>query len=119
MDEDEKPGRYTFREVPATYDAGARRPALRTVGRPAVVTAADFKARCLALMDEVAEDGGEIVVTKRGKPIAKLIAYEPPAPVDLRGSVLFEAEDAWDADPSAWSDSAWALPDPPHPSSRR
>lgn len=35
--------------------------------------AAEFKAKCLELMDQVAESGQEIVITKRGKPIAKLI----------------------------------------------
>lgn len=38
--------------------------------------ASEFKARCLALMDEIAESGQEIVITKRGKPVAKLAPYE-------------------------------------------
>ena len=33
--------------------------------------AAKFKAQCLAVLDEVDEDG--IVITKHGKPVAKLI----------------------------------------------
>ncbi len=37
--------------------------------------ASEFKAKCLGLMDEVAENGGEIVITKNGKPVAKLTAY--------------------------------------------
>ena len=36
------------------------------------VKAADFKARCLALMDEVARSGQTVVITKRGKPVAEL-----------------------------------------------
>ena len=35
------------------------------------VSAADFKARCLALLDEVNESGGSVTITKRGKPVAK------------------------------------------------
>jgi prevent-host-death family protein len=35
-----------------------------------IVSATDFKARCLALLDEVAEEGGSITVTKRGRPVA-------------------------------------------------
>jgi len=35
------------------------------------IPAAKFKAQCLALLDRVEEDG--IVITKRGKPVAKLI----------------------------------------------
>ena len=40
------------------------------------VTATEFKARCLALIDEIAESGETITVTKRGKPVAQLA---PPA----------------------------------------
>lgn len=36
------------------------------------VKASDFKARCLALMDEVARTGEAIRVTKNGRPIAEL-----------------------------------------------
>jgi prevent-host-death family protein len=35
------------------------------------IAAAKFKERCLSLLDEVDQDG--IVITKRGKPVAKLI----------------------------------------------
>ena len=34
--------------------------------------ASEFKTKCLALMDEIAESGEEIVITKYGKPVAKL-----------------------------------------------
>ena len=46
------------------------------------VKATEFRAKCLKLMDEVAESGGEIVITKNGKPVAKLTAYRerPPEP---------------------------------------
>lgn len=36
------------------------------------VKAAEFKQTCLALMDEVARTGESIVVTKRGRPVARL-----------------------------------------------
>lgn len=35
------------------------------------ISAAKFKEQCLALIDQVDRDG--IVITKRGKPVAKLI----------------------------------------------
>ena len=35
------------------------------------IAAAKFKEQCLALLDQVDEEG--IVITKRGKPVAKLI----------------------------------------------
>jgi prevent-host-death family protein len=37
-----------------------------------VVTATEFKARCLALLDEVADQGKTITITKRGRPVAVL-----------------------------------------------
>jgi prevent-host-death family protein len=37
-----------------------------------VVTTTEFKANCLALLDEVASTGGSITVTKRGKPLVTL-----------------------------------------------
>lgn len=36
------------------------------------VTATEFKAKCLALINEVAKNGGTITVTKRGQPMATL-----------------------------------------------
>ena len=42
---------------------------------PRTIKASEFKARCLKLMDEVAENGEEIVITKNGKPVAKLTAF--------------------------------------------
>ena len=49
------------------------------------IAAGEFKAQCLALLDEVAETGREIIVTKRGKPVAKVVPIEPPK--SLEGSV--------------------------------
>ena len=41
-------------------------------GSPRTIKASEFKAKCLQLMDEVAESGEEIVITKFGKPVARL-----------------------------------------------
>ena len=45
------------------------------VGGSRTIKASEFKAKCLKLMDEVNENGGEIVITKNGKPVAKLTAF--------------------------------------------
>ena len=42
------------------------------------VTAAEFRARCLALLDEVAETQETLVVTKRGKPVARVMPAAEP-----------------------------------------
>lgn len=48
------------------------------------ITATQFKARCLRLLDEVAETGEPLVITKHGRPVARV---EPPLrPDDLRDS---------------------------------
>jgi prevent-host-death family protein len=40
-----------------------------------IIQAAEFKAKCLALMDTVATTGETWVVTKNGKPVAELRPY--------------------------------------------
>jgi len=40
------------------------------------VSASQFKARCLAIMDEVQAKHIAVIITKRGKPVAKLVPVE-------------------------------------------
>jgi prevent-host-death family protein len=54
---------------------------------PRSISATEFKARCLALLDDVAENGESLVVTKRGKPVARIVPVEPPP--SLVGTVEF------------------------------
>lgn len=42
---------------------------------PRTIKASEFKANCLRLMDEVAESGEEIVITKNGRPVSRLLPY--------------------------------------------
>jgi prevent-host-death family protein len=67
------------------------------------IPAGEFKAKCLALLDEVQAGGHTIVVTKRGRPVARLVPLAK-AGGELHGSLLHE-EDllapidvVWDAD---------------------
>jgi prevent-host-death family protein len=57
-----------------------------------VMQASTFKARCLALLAEVANSRSTIVVTKHGKPMAKLVPIDDE-PVPTRGSVTLLADD--------------------------
>lgn len=43
------------------------------------MAASKFKAECLSVLDEVSEYGEEVVVTKRGKPVARLLPIEEPS----------------------------------------
>ncbi len=40
-----------------------------------IIKASEFKAKCLSLMDEVAQSGESLVITKNGKPVAELKPY--------------------------------------------
>jgi prevent-host-death family protein len=55
------------------------------------VSASQFKAKCLAMLDEVAATGEEIVVTKHGRAVARVSAATRPR--SLRGSVTFNVPD--------------------------
>ncbi len=55
------------------------------------VSKSHFKARALAYLRWVAETGGSLVITDRGRPVARVVPYEPEverALQLLRGSVL-------------------------------
>ena len=55
------------------------------------VQASVFKARVLALLDEVAETHSSVVVTKHGRPVARLVPIDRPRPT--MGSVSLLADD--------------------------
>jgi prevent-host-death family protein len=40
------------------------------------IPAGEFKARCLAIMDQVLRSGEPVLVTKHGKPVVKLVPAE-------------------------------------------
>ncbi len=71
---------------------------MRTIG------AAQFKAQCLALLDQLESDG--LIVTKHGKPVARVLPYAQQE-ADLIGSLgdkvkvngdILSTGIRWDAD---------------------
>ena len=58
------------------------------------IGAGEFKAKCLQLLDEVESTREPIVVTKFGKPVAKLVPMPPAADLfgALKGSVVYEGD---------------------------
>jgi antitoxin (DNA-binding transcriptional repressor) of toxin-antitoxin stability system len=54
------------------------------------ISVSDFKARCLALLDELYTQNGQILLTKRGKVIAKIlpIQEEEPDRTGLEGVLM-------------------------------
>lgn len=55
------------------------------------VTATRFKAECLGLLDRVAETGQELVITKHGRPVARVVPAAVPR--SLRGTVTYHVDD--------------------------
>lgn len=72
------------------------------------IPAGEFKARCLQLMDEVEETGHEIVITKRGRPVARLVPMAEVSERDIfgcmhgtvtvLGDIVAPLEEPWEAD---------------------
>ena len=62
------------------------------VRKARLIPAGEFKAKCLALLDDVAATGRPLVVTKRGKPVARVVPIDEDELPDLRGSVLEEGD---------------------------
>ena len=68
--------------------------------------ASEFKSKCLQLMDDVAETGEAIIVTKNGKPVAQLTPL-PNKPqtffgalkgfVSIKGDIIGPVDAEWDA----------------------
>src|SRR5438876_10910019 len=85
------------------------------------INAAAFKARCLALIDEVAESGQPITVTKRGKAKVQIIAVrEKPKTLwgatkgsfKIVGDIVGPIVDDWDED-REWRNYTGKFDDPP------
>lgn len=55
------------------------------MGTPRRINASEFKARCLRVLDDVQATRTEVVITKRGKPVARLSPIGP-ARGSLRGA---------------------------------
>ena len=71
------------------------------------IKASVFKAQCLHLMDEVHETGEEIVITKHGNPISKLVPYRKKptslyglhrGKVTCRDDLIEPLGEAWEAE---------------------
>lgn len=94
-------GPISGRESPAVYasDTGA-------VAFSNEISAGEFKARCLALMDDVRDRGGEYVITKRGVPVARLVPVgterrsllgSMKGTVRVLGDIVSPLDEPWEA----------------------
>lgn len=68
------------------------------------MAAGEFKAKCLAVLDEVAASKREVVITKRGRPVAKVVPLTQPQPIPREGLIVRQGDlvspidERWNAD---------------------
>jgi prevent-host-death family protein len=71
-----------------------------------IVEASEFKAKCLALLDEVERTGNSLVITKKGKPVAEVVPHKPPkrnfigllkGRGEILGDIISPIEVEWEA----------------------
>jgi len=80
---------------------------MMTIVMSTQIAAGEFKAKCLGLLDEVQRQRHEIVITKRGRPVAKLVPIvDTPASfigsmkgtMEIVGDIVSPIGVQWEAD---------------------
>jgi prevent-host-death family protein len=69
------------------------------------IPAGEFKAKCLKLLDEVAEKRETLVITKHGKPVAQVVPIPPQESLfgsmrgtgEILGDIISPIDVEWDA----------------------
>lgn len=72
------------------------------------LTAVEFQSKCIELMDQVKDNHEEVIITKDGKPIAKLIPMEAEAEgslfgfmkgtMKINGDIIASLDEKWDVE---------------------
>jgi prevent-host-death family protein len=71
------------------------------------IAAGEFKTKCLHLLDEVQQTRKEIVITKRGRAVARLVPVEKEVPsvfgrmkgtITILGDIVAPTGEIWEAD---------------------
>ena len=71
------------------------------------IAAGEFKAKCLHLLDEVQRSRTEILITKRGRPVARLLPVDQQPPhilgrmkdsVQILGDLIAPIDEKWSVD---------------------
>src|SRR5580704_16269560 len=71
------------------------------------VAISEFKAKCLALLDEVQKTKQPIRITRFGKPVAEVVPSLPPAPANWMGSMKDSIQIVGDIVSPASDESDW------------
>lgn len=72
------------------------------------IAAGEFKAKCLKIMDDIEKTRKEVVITKFGRPVAKLVPVEGKkqkslfgcmkGSVIIKGDIIAPIDEKWSAD---------------------
>ena len=71
------------------------------------IKASEFKAKCLKLMDQVAETGEALVITKNGRPVAELRPIKKQVHtlfgahkglIEIKGDIIAPLDEDWEAE---------------------
>jgi prevent-host-death family protein len=74
------------------------------------IPAGEFKAKCLKLLDQVYQQRFQVVITKRGKPVARLVPVTDEmsdifgrmkGTVEILGDIVGPTGEVWNADREA------------------
>ncbi|MBX9846826.1 MAG: type II toxin-antitoxin system Phd/YefM family antitoxin [Xanthobacteraceae bacterium] len=70
------------------------------------IKASEFKAKCLAVIDEVVRTGQPVIITKRGQPMVELVPHraKPKSPfgilkgrIKIKGDIISPIDVEWEA----------------------
>ena len=73
------------------------------------IATGEFKTKCLHLIDEVVKNREEVIITKHGQPLAKLVPLNgQPSPLfglmqssaTIHGNIITSTHETWEADTS-------------------
>ena len=73
------------------------------------ITISEFKAKCLALIDQVQKTKKPLVITRFGKPVAEVIPPSPKPTADWMGSMKDEMKILGDIVSPATDESEWEV----------
>ena len=71
------------------------------------IGAGEFKAKCLSLMDIISKSKEELIITKHGKPLVKMIPFDKELPdlcgflkgsLKIKGDIVHTPSVHWNAD---------------------